>query len=1019
MRTTESTHTLISVLIPILLAAAAAAPLCAQTIEVVNMIPASLSNESAQDSEPDLTVNPNDPDEIVASAFTRNPTGATGTAPIYLSNDGGTTWSLNNIVPSNNGMTGDITVSLSRNNVLYAGILSGGTFPRTMQILRSDAYSGPGTMTTLLSRLRPDQPYARAYAPLGGGRVNDDLLWVGNNDLANFLVDPRTARIDQSADAATAPPPAGLASERIERRNPFGQNGPPIRQAIHGNGTVYAAYIQRTARNGSSRFGNIVVVRDDAWGHSATPYADLVDPSDLLPGRLVATGVEWVWSGPRLGQERLGDRLSIAVDPNDSDTVYLAWVDLPAGASGGTATIHVRRSRDGGLTWSADLITVDDAPTPQLAVNIRGDVGLLYQQLVELPVGMRWETHFRQSDDGGATWADFVLADTPASTPSATFLPYLGDYLGLTAVGKDFYGVFSASNIPDLDNFPQGVGYQRMANFSTQQLSDSSGSTVGYSIDPFFFRVTNLAEDLDYYVRDWTDSVVVNDIGLEPSTSPSFHTSSDVWNRRSNNPGGFDANDRPINQTPHDFTQGVNYAFARVHRKDVGSSETVRLHFLKSEFGTGSNYQNAGSALDPTLGFSNTQAVDTMANGYPWVLSATDSTHVCLAVEIETPNDPIIEPSLLGHAPGWPDTDLMVLNDNNKAQRNMGVYPCIQNPGGPFPQDGDITHWAIAHNASVVTRNMVLHYDADPTFRSLFGDPELISVGSAVPSQLPGQVTLPAMAPGESRWIGLRVPLVASVPPGEMATVAFHDLVGEQAVDGFTIGVESPALEEAGARTLALQAGNLSRLGHLQGIPAALAAAQELGSAISGGTIAPTHYVAQVQAHLPAYRGWIGELLLEQPTDPFNLAGRLTHLDRIIAEGGLSPVLTRHCALEHAIDAHLTFADLARGNLADVAQIMRWQADLFATVPFLASFTGAPPLVDASARFARDWSARTVGIDDYPAAIGSLLPILWAADSELGLSQTATLMAIESSLGHPQLLQQAHRNFLLVLEALR
>lgn len=45
--------------------------------------------------------------------------------------------------------------------------------------------------------------------------------------------------------------------------------------------------------------------------------------------------------------------------------------------------------------------------------------------------------------------------------------------------------------------------------------------------------------------------------------------------------------------------------------------------------------------------------------------------------------------------------------------------------------------------------------------------------------------------------------------------------------------------------------------------------------------------------------------------------------------------------------------------------------------------------------------------------------MLWDTDSQLGLGQATTLMAIESSLGHPQFLQQAHRSFLLALEALR
>ena len=64
----------------------------AQTINVINMIPATLSSETNQDSEPDITVNPNDPDVIVASAFTPNPTGATATAPVFISSNGGSTW---------------------------------------------------------------------------------------------------------------------------------------------------------------------------------------------------------------------------------------------------------------------------------------------------------------------------------------------------------------------------------------------------------------------------------------------------------------------------------------------------------------------------------------------------------------------------------------------------------------------------------------------------------------------------------------------------------------------------------------------------------------------------------------------------------------------------------------------------------------------------------------------------------------------------------------------------------------
>ncbi len=101
----------------------------------------------------------------------------------------------------------------------------------------------------------------------------------------------------------------------------------------------------------------------------------------------------------------------------------------------------------------------------------------------------RWETHIRRSINLEVVWDDTILATTAAS-PAVTFIPYLGDYVHVQAIGKDFYGIFSASNFASLANFPQGVTYQRNANFATNQLFRTDGVTVAaVSIDPFFFKI--------------------------------------------------------------------------------------------------------------------------------------------------------------------------------------------------------------------------------------------------------------------------------------------------------------------------------------------------------------------------------------------------------------------------------------------------------------------------------------------------------------------------------------------------
>jgi hypothetical protein len=199
----------------------------------------------------------------------------------------------------------------------------------------------------------------------------------------------------------------------------------------------------------------------------------------------VAAGVTFTWNA-RLGQQRVGGDLSLAVDPRDSSVVYVAWgADGPNGY-----TITVQRSADGGQTWSPPIRTIINALNPVLAVNEQGVLGLLSQRVEDSDLAARWVTQFEMTPDNGASWQRLVLATTPATNPAPLFQPYIGDYAGLVAVGNDFYGIFSANNTPDLAHFPNGVVYQRNANFEQKTLLGADGvTTAPVSIDPFFFRV--------------------------------------------------------------------------------------------------------------------------------------------------------------------------------------------------------------------------------------------------------------------------------------------------------------------------------------------------------------------------------------------------------------------------------------------------------------------------------------------------------------------------------------------------
>src|SRR5207247_5444260 len=158
-----------------------AASKASTNVLVVNMIPRALSGESHQDSEPTIAVNPANPLHIAGSAFTPDPGGG-NLAPIFVSVDGGNTWTLKSIVPSSaadGSATADITLAFgTASNKLYAGIIRL-PFPPDrprLNILRTDNFQNGATMKVLVDRTGKgvDQPYVDRKST----RLNSSHEWI-------------------------------------------------------------------------------------------------------------------------------------------------------------------------------------------------------------------------------------------------------------------------------------------------------------------------------------------------------------------------------------------------------------------------------------------------------------------------------------------------------------------------------------------------------------------------------------------------------------------------------------------------------------------------------------------------------------------------------------------------------------------------------------------------------------------------------------------------------------------------
>lgn len=998
-------------------------------LHLVNVIPQSLSGETNFDSEPNVAVNGANPQQIVVTSFTPDTAMPVTTGPYFFSADGGTTWAQNSVIPGGTSVFGtkDISVRFGGSSgVLYAGILRGDSNLR-LNILRKANFTLPGAMTVLLDRTPEDQPWVEALTEGGSDRV-----YVSSNDLTqrptgatasvdfdlnavNTAAFAHTARLETRASAALPNPPGGS------------QDGPSVRTALHGSGVLYGAFFGwRTFA--SPNITDIVVCRDDNFAASAAPFRALVDPGDLNAGFRVATGVSVAALGSTLGTQRIGSNLTIAVDPRNSQRVYVAWCDGLATVAS-PYTLRVRRSDNGGRNWTGDLFTVANATNPGLAINTQGTVGLLFQQLANVGGANRWRTHFLRSTDHFASVAnDMTLADVIDSSAGALLSVIIGDYANLVAIGKNFYGAFSAQNAPVLANFPAGITYLRNANFATGTLLAVDNVTpVSASVDPFFFRFEPVEAHDDFYVRDWTDGPASGDDGVEPSTHAVFYATSDVWNRRGTLPGAF-PNDQPENEDAGNGigTIGDNWLFARIRRRaaaPAGSPDvTVHAHFLVSKLGTGSNFEDASDAdpditidgPDPSVTFAAAETGPKTTDALHWHLNPIASDHLCIAVEITAAGDPIIGATLHGRAPGWPTTDLEIVDDNNKAQRNLGL--------STIPARGVglslAALFGIVHNAATFPRDMTIRYTIEPETLRRVEHIDIESHGlDTFRVDKSGQIVLKAMQPGENRWVGARFGVPAG-KEGETFTLLLDEMVGGGAVNGYGLAVRLGSDRNASIHTLNRHLSVFNRLMAGWKLPSAKAQIVRASEALEAlkaprSRTPPTDWLKALEKDL-AFFTEIKHLVGEK--DPFGIEDEAADLRKLIEAGDQVAVLVCLASYLERVDSHLTMLRLLHGDRADILQNVRWQKDVLASQA--GKTEAVRTVVELCDAFIRGWEARKAGARDYPALIRRLVVPLEALAGVLADARlTRLVQALGGGNADPEALQRLHREALLHLQA--
>gem|GEM_PF-5285569 len=529
----------------------------------------------------------------------------------------------------------------------------------------------------------------------------------------------------------------------------------------------------------------------------------------------------------------------------------------------------------------------------------------------------------------------------------------------------------------------------------------------------------------DFYVRDWTDNPTSGDDGAEPSSKTVFYKTCDVWNRRSTNPGSF-PNDQPENEDAGNGagSTGDNWAFARIRRNVLPATgtETVTVHFLVSKFGTGSAFVDASVSdpgvsfldPDPTVTFSHTETGPKITPAYQWHLDDTVSSHLCLAVEISTPDDPYIAPSLVGNTPGWPSTDLMLTNDNNKAQRNMG-----QSTSPAAGADESADAFAIAHSAATTARDMVLRYEVAPDIaRRLRNASVGVVGGQSKPLKSGDKLVLKNMLPGENRWIRL-----SFNPPqgkeGELLPVDFFEMVGGTAINGFSIAprLSSPALVIH------------DRLESHHSVFTRMVAgfdvdeAEETAAASKGmlkkDDITEQDYLTFLRPQLRTIDACCRVILKRRGVeDVFDVKASLERLTSGVQTGTFDSASVAHGSLLNKLDSFLTMLQLSNGDPADVLLMVRWQAELYTNLTPLRQLNCAQSVVQESDQFIVAYGMRKATNRDYPALIRRLMSCFTETGKSAHLKRLRLekeIADIENNLDDVTALQKAHRAFLLKL----
>lgn len=416
----------------------------------------------------------------------------------------------------------------------------------------------------------------------------------------------------------------------------------------------------------------------------------------------------------------------------------------------------------------------------------------------------------------------------------------------------------------------------------------------------------------NFFVRDWTTNASSHDLGEEPSTNPWFFVSSDVWSQTTATPNA------PVN----DFVQGDlarkgmgalgdNYAFVRVSRRAAAAPTTlpqeVRAQLYSADYGLGTPFVTVGAPQPLT--FAATDLTRTLNPGIPWHVDETASTHVCLAVEINTAppdmSDPLAAPSIAGNSPG--PADPLITIDNNKAQRNIDTVPGTSGGSGA-------SGFAVIANGDDAARVIDVFWEIPGNLCERLHGVRGSLDGRAFDMPCKGSFSTNRLDPGAHQWLEVTFASF-DAREGELLPIQFAERGPGPAgtSNGFVLAARGESLPGLIEENLAEHLLTFRRFQGVRGAKESLAQFKLARSSYWKND--PSRYQRLLKTQRKNILRYAAAVDALAKNSPINTRAKAEAFDKAVrANAKPEEIAARHNALIRAIDAQLTEIRLRQGK---------------------------------------------------------------------------------------------------------